>query len=93
MLGVLLGRRCSLMPNTKPPYPAEFKLEAVRLVKESGQKTSDIARDLGVTGESIRYWVRQHEIDTGEREGLSLNVKSYNVCAGRSGFLKMSGKS
>jgi transposase len=59
------------MPNTKPPYPAEFKLEAVRLVKESGRRISDIARDLGVTGESIRNWVRQHEIDNGEREGLS----------------------
>ena len=58
------------MPNTKPPYPAEFKLEAVRLVKESGRRISDIARDLGVTGESIRNWVRQHEIDNGEREGL-----------------------
>lgn len=59
------------MPNTKPPYPAEFKLEAVRLVKESGRKISDIARDLGVTGESIRNWIRQYEIDSGEREGLS----------------------
>jgi len=59
------------MPNTKPPYPAEFKLEAVRLVKESGRRISDIARDLGVTGESIRNWIRQHEIDNGEREGLS----------------------
>ena len=37
------------MPNTKPPYPAEFKLEAVRLVKESDLRISDIARDLGVT--------------------------------------------
>ncbi len=63
------------MPNTKPPYPAEFKLEAVRLVKESGRKISDIARDLGVTGESIRNWVRQHEIDTGEREGLSTSER------------------
>ena len=63
------------MPNTKPPYPAEFKHEAVRLVKESGRKISDIARDLGVTGESIRNWVRQYEIDTGEREGLSTSER------------------
>lgn len=63
------------MPITKPPYPAEFKLEAVRLVKESGRKISDIARDLGVTGESIRNWVRQHEIDAGEREGLSTSER------------------
>jgi len=63
------------MSSTKPPYPAEFKLEAVRLVKESGRKISDIARDFGVTGESIRNWVRQHKIDNGEREGLSTSER------------------
>lgn len=63
------------MPNTKPPYPAEFKLEAVRLVKESGRKISEVARDLGVTGESIRNWVRQYEIYNGEREGLSTSER------------------
>jgi transposase len=63
------------MPNTKPPYPAEFKLEAVRLVKESGRKISEVARDLGVTGESIRNWVRQYEIDNGQREGLSTSER------------------
>lgn len=63
------------MPNTKPPYPAEFKLEAVRLVKESGRRISDVARDLGVTGESIRNWIRQHEIDNGERDGLSTSER------------------
>jgi len=50
ILGALFERRCSSMPNTRPPYPAEFKLEAVRLVKESGRRISDVARDLGVTG-------------------------------------------
>ena len=59
------------MPRTKPPYPPEFKQEAVRLVKEGGRRISDVAREFGVTGESIRTWIRQHEIDNGEREGLS----------------------
>jgi transposase len=63
------------MPKTKPPYPVEFKLEAVRLVKESGRRISDVARDLGVTGESVRNWIRQHEIDNGEREGLSTSER------------------
>ncbi|MDW7730789.1 MAG: transposase, partial [Bacillota bacterium] len=63
------------MPNTKPPYPAEFKLEAVRLVKESDRRISEVARDLGVTGESIRNWIRQYEIDNGEREGLSTSER------------------
>ena len=63
------------MPNTKPPYPAEFKLEIVRLVKESSRKISELARDLGVTSESIRNWIRQHEIDNGERVGLSISER------------------
>ncbi|MFO8192601.1 MAG: transposase [Bacillota bacterium] len=63
------------MPNTKPPYPPEFKREAVRLVKEGDRKISAVARKLGVTGESIRNWIRQHEIDTGHREGLSTSER------------------
>jgi len=63
------------MPNTKPPYPPEFKREAVRLVIEGNRKISDVARELGVTGESIRNWIRQHEIDTGQREGLSTSER------------------
>ena len=63
------------MPNTKPPYPPEFKREAVRLVKEGGRKISEVARELGVTGESIRNWIRQYEIDHGQREGLTTDEK------------------
>ncbi len=41
------------MPNTKPPYPPEFKREAVRLVKEGNRKISAVARELGVTGKFV----------------------------------------
>ena len=59
------------MPRSRPPYPPEFKEEAVRLVRESGKSITDVARDLGVSGESIRNWVKQDEIDAGERNGLT----------------------
>lgn len=59
------------MPMPKPPYPPEFRAEAVRLVKESGKKMVEVARDLGVSVESLRHWVKQHEIDAGDREGLT----------------------
>lgn len=59
------------MPQTKPPYPRQFRAEAVRLVRESGKPMAQIARDLGVSVESLRNWTRQAEIDAGEREGLT----------------------
>ena len=59
------------MPKTKAPYPPEFKAEAVRLCRESGTPMSAIARDLGVSTESLRAWMRRDEIDSGKREGLT----------------------
>ena len=59
------------MPNTKPPYPPEFRQEAVRLVGSSGKPLVAIARDLGISGETLRAWVRQAKVDAGEREGLT----------------------
>jgi transposase len=58
-------------------YPPEFKHEAVNLVRSSDETYSipKIARDLGVSPETLRNWVKQTEIDAGEREGLSTEEK------------------
>ncbi|UYC23067.1 transposase [Wolbachia endosymbiont of Aedes aegypti] len=34
-------------------YTTEFKLEAIKLVKETGQSSAKIARDLGINGDSL----------------------------------------
>ena len=44
---------------------------AVRLVFESGRPIAHVARDLGLPPETLRKKVRQAEIDTGRREGLT----------------------
>ena len=59
------------MSETKPQYPPQFKAEAVELVRSSDRSISQIAKDLGVSGNSLRNWVKQSEIDQGEREGLT----------------------
>lgn len=59
------------MPRSHPPYPPEFRAEAVRLYRESGRSLNAISKDLGISLESLRSWVNQAKIDTGEKAGLT----------------------
>jgi transposase len=63
------------MPRTRPPYPEQFRREAVELVKTSGRPSSEIAKDLGVTEQSLRNWVKQADVDAGRAHGLSSEEK------------------
>lgn len=59
------------MPRTRAPYPEEFRREAVELVRSSGRPVSEIAKDLGVSGQSLSSWVKRAEIDSGRAPGLT----------------------
>jgi transposase len=60
------------MPRSRPPYPPEFRAEAVELVRSGTKSFSQLSRDLGVSDQTLRNWVRQADIDTGRRhDGLT----------------------
>ncbi len=54
-----------------PPYSLEFRLEAVRLLRSSDRPIPQLARELGVSPQSLRNWSTQLDVDQGKAEGLS----------------------
>jgi transposase len=71
------------MPNPKPPYPPEFRAEAVRLARAPGNTIRQVARDLGVANESLRRWVLHADIDRGDAPGLTLPDRRPSTEAGQ----------
>jgi transposase len=46
-------------------FSREFKVEAVKLVRDRGVSVAQAARDLDVHENVLRKWVRDHEADPG----------------------------
>jgi len=57
------------MPKSRPPYPAEFRQEAVRVLR-SGVPLVRLAKELGVSQQTLRNWRTQDEADRGERSDV-----------------------
>ena len=49
----------------RSPYPPEFRRDAVELVHTSAKPLRQIARELGISSESLRAWVKQDRVDRG----------------------------
>src|SRR5579859_3347743 len=59
-------------------HPAELRDRAVRMVQETMRETGDrhgvvtrVAVQLGLGSETLRHWVKQAEIDGGQRPGIT----------------------
>ncbi|WP_079034730.1 transposase, partial [Streptomyces hirsutus] len=48
--------------NRSRRYTQEFKRDAVALVRSSGRTVTEVARELGVSAEGLRNWVRQDQV-------------------------------
>lgn len=59
------------MPRSHPPYPPEFRAEAVRLARSGEIPIVQVARDLGISDQTLRNWLAQADVDEGRREGLT----------------------
>ncbi len=54
-----------------PSYSQEFRRRAVELLGSSGKSVPVLARELGVSPQTLRNWTRQTEVDQGRQEGLT----------------------
>lgn len=59
------------MPGSHPPYPPEFRRQMVELVR-AGRSPEELAREFEPSGQTIRNWAKQADLDEGRRsDGLT----------------------
>jgi transposase len=63
-------------------YPPEFRRKVLDLVA-AGRPVVDVARDLGISAQSIYTWRRQDRIDKGIEPGLTSSEKAELTAAKR----------
>jgi len=68
------------MPRAHPP---EFRQRAVELGRLGDKPIAKIAEDLGIAESCLRNWLKQADIDDGQRGGLSTDERAELVALRR----------
>jgi transposase len=55
------------MPKTHHPYPPEFRQQILELVR-AGRSPDELAQEFEPTAQTIRNWIKQAELDHGQRQ-------------------------
>ena len=48
--------------GAKPPYPPEYRAEAVRLARQPGNTARSVAHDLGLSPDTVASWCRRETL-------------------------------
>jgi transposase len=55
------------MPKSHQPYPPEFRQQILELV-QAGRSPDELAEEFEPTAQTIRNWIKQAELDNGQRQ-------------------------
>jgi transposase len=58
-------------PRPRRSFTSEFKADIVERCRRGDRSIGQVARDFDLTETAVREWVKQAEVDAGERAGLS----------------------
>ena len=58
-------------PRPRRSFTPEFKAEIVELCRHGDRSIGQVAKDFDLTETNVRTWVKQAQIDQGERPGLT----------------------
>jgi transposase len=70
-----LGQKETKMPRTRPAYPEEYRAQILELIR-AGRTPRELADEFEPSATTIRNWVKQAEIDGGQRhDGMTSEEK------------------
>ena len=58
-------------PRPRRSFTPEFKADIVERCRAGDRSIGQVARDFELTETAVRSWVKQAEVDAGERDGLT----------------------